>query len=162
MARFESDREDILREATGLVNRIELRCPWFSDSIVVGFRRNAAVSFFFGQDEVYQFDTSSRLRRGFWQGRLLKAERGQLIELTRHRTDSQTQLVRIDMPHEQAQAHLSRLESRLDQLGQSLADGDYEVVGQVAVGQTDVTALVAEWLRQRPAPILLAPTPRVG
>jgi hypothetical protein len=162
MAREESDREDLLREATGLVNRIELRCTWFEDSIVVGFRRNDAVSFFFGQDEVYQFDTSNRLRRGFWQGQLLKSEHGRLVELTRHRTDEQTQLLRLDLSSELAGSHLQRLESRLVMLLASLRAGEIEVVGHVSVGLADVQSLVRAWLEHRPRPIELARAPRVS
>ncbi len=97
MARQEFDREDIMREATGLVDRMEIRCPDCADAVVIGFRRQGTLSLFIGQDEVYQFDTHQALRRGYWQGRLLKAEAGRLIELTRHRTSSATQLLRREL-----------------------------------------------------------------
>ena len=44
MSRNEADREDLLREATALVNRIELQLEDADESWVVGFRRNDAAS----------------------------------------------------------------------------------------------------------------------
>src|SRR5204863_2544475 len=78
MAREESSREDLLREATALVERIEL-IPNGSTSdgrIVAGFRRNGALSVFFGEDPVYQFNAAGELRRAYTDGKLLKADRG--------------------------------------------------------------------------------------
>ena len=42
MARRESDREDLLREATALVERAELTIEGFDEPIVVGFRRDGS------------------------------------------------------------------------------------------------------------------------
>ena len=47
MARQESNREDLLREATALVERVELHVPAFEEPIVVGFRRDGCASFLF-------------------------------------------------------------------------------------------------------------------
>ena len=44
MARREQDREDILAEATALVERVELQIAGETDPIVVGFRRNPATA----------------------------------------------------------------------------------------------------------------------
>ncbi len=66
MARDESSREDLLREATALVERIELvphatdpliaASDLFDKHIVAGFRRDGALSVFFGEDPVYHFN----------------------------------------------------------------------------------------------------------
>ena len=47
MAQRETNREDLLREATALVERAEIRIPGESEPIVVGFRRDGSASFFF-------------------------------------------------------------------------------------------------------------------
>src|SRR5688572_18570527 len=65
MARQEQDREDILREATALVERVELLIPEFPEPIVAGFRRDGSASFFFGADPVLQFNAQGKLRRAF-------------------------------------------------------------------------------------------------
>lgn len=68
MARDESRREDLLREATAFVERIEL-VPSSSTSkaaetpIVVGFRADGALSVFFGEDPAYQFNAAGELLR---------------------------------------------------------------------------------------------------
>ena len=73
MARNQSDREDLLREATALVERAELRISGWSEPVVVGFRRGGGASLFFGGKEVYQFNAGGELRRAFVAGRLIKA-----------------------------------------------------------------------------------------
>src|SRR5262245_11539562 len=95
MGREESDREDLLREATALVERIEL-APDFGhagEHIVVGFRANGAASFFFGADSVFQFNAAGELRRAYCGGQLIKASRGQLVSLARQRLENETQLL---------------------------------------------------------------------
>src|SRR5512134_1308657 len=104
MARQESEREDLLREATALVERAELQLPSFAEPIVVGFRSGGAASFFFGSDPVYQFNSTGQLRRAFVAGKLLKAERGRLVALARERTAEEVALVRTGLdPAEQAE-----------------------------------------------------------
>src|SRR5215216_4505512 len=93
MAREGSSREDLLREATALVERIELlprttdRSMVASDlvgeHIIAGFRRDGALSIFFGEDPVYQFNAAGALRRAYCDGKLLKAARGRLAALQR-------------------------------------------------------------------------------
>src|SRR3954462_9073696 len=99
MAREESSREDLLREATALVERIEL-IPNGSTSdghIVAGFRLNGALSLFFGEEPVFQFNACGELRRAYSDGKLLKADRGRLAALGRVRTQNEVQLVRHEL-----------------------------------------------------------------
>ncbi len=63
MARHEEEREDLMRDAKALVDRIELVVPGFEEPVVVGFRTNGAASFYFGQDAVYHFNSQLELRR---------------------------------------------------------------------------------------------------
>ena len=97
MARQENPREDLLAEATALVERAELRIAGFAEPIVVGFRRNGAASIYFGQDAAYHFNTANELRRAFIGGTLYKADRGRLAALVRRRTAAEVELVRHDL-----------------------------------------------------------------
>src|SRR5437870_346539 len=112
MAQRETDREDLLAEATALVERVELSIESPSnadfaaslatrgtkhDPIVAGFRRDGSLSIFFGGDPVYQFNARGELRRAFVNGLLYKAVQGKLAALRRVRSADETQLVRHDL-----------------------------------------------------------------
>src|SRR5512138_3714273 len=92
MSRHESDREDLLREATALVERVELSVAGMTENVVAGFRRDGAASFFFGADPVYQFNAAGELRRAFVGGLLYKTDRGKLVEMRRERTAEAVEL----------------------------------------------------------------------
>ena len=146
MAREESSREDLLREATALVERIEL-IPKGSTSdghIVAGFRRNGALSVFFGEDPVYQFNAAGELRRAYTDGKLLKAERGRLSAFERVRTQNEVQLVRhelneTDMIHFQAQ-----MANHLQALAELINTNAFDVAGQVPP-DADVLGRLKRW-----------------
>ena len=57
MAKEQSDREDIMREATALTRRVSLEVSGFPEIIIIGFRSNRAMSLFVDQDPVYQFNS---------------------------------------------------------------------------------------------------------
>jgi hypothetical protein len=145
MARREQDREDILREATALVERVELEVDGMAEPVVVGFRRASGPAFFFGADPVYQFNSQGQLRRGYRQGRLLKAEAGRLVELTRERTSSQVILHRHQLDEQQCHEYLAELEGRLAELRAALESNSFRVTGQVPV-DADVVGRVVDWL----------------
>ena len=141
MARDESSREDLLHEATALVERIELvsrtadRSLAASDlvdqHIVAGFRRDGALSVFFGEDPVYQFNAAGELRRAYCDGKLLKATRGRLAALQRVRTEHEVQLVRHELSREEEAAFLSQMEERLRHLTGFINADMFDIVGQV-------------------------------
>lgn len=97
MARNEADREDLIREAVALSERIELQVPGFEEPITIGFRANSAMSVFIGQDRVYQFDPDGRLRRAYVTGFLYRSEQNTLARLQRVRTEAETRLLRHDL-----------------------------------------------------------------
>src|SRR3954447_14030342 len=109
MARHESDREDLLREATALVERVELKVAGFEEPIVVGFRRNGSASFYFGAESVYQFNTARELRRAYIDGVLYKAEQGRLVSLTRERGENAVSMFRVELDDNEAADILARL-----------------------------------------------------
>lgn len=155
MARQEQDREDLLREATALVERAELSVPGLDDAVVAGFRRDGAGSLFVGADPVFQFNRAGELRRAYRGGRLLKSEKGRLIELTRERGDRQVTLLRRELNEAEAVALLELFASVRAQLLSALTQRQYRLVGQVPE-QTDVVARIADWLAH------LAPSPAIA
>jgi hypothetical protein len=162
MARQESDREDILREATALIDRVELQCDGWVEPVVFGLRRQGAMSIFIGQDEVYQFDSHQALRRAFWHGQLLKAERGRLVQLTRERSPRQTVLRRRELTEQEQAEHLRRLERRIAGLCRVLEHGLYRVQGEVSGSGGSVVQRVLQWLDQFPSTAAVASNARVG
>ena len=145
MARREEDHEDILREATALVERVELEVDGIDGPVVVGFRQSSGPAFFFGTDPVYQFNAQGQLRRGYRQGRLGKAGTGRLIELTRERTSSRVNLRRHQLDEQQCNEYLAQLEDHLEELRQALESNSFRVTGQVPV-DADVIGRIVSWL----------------
>jgi hypothetical protein len=162
MAREESDREDLLREATALVERVELRTADEPESITAGFRRDGALSLFFGADPVFQFNTAGELRRAFRGGKLVKAERGKLVELTRLRTADETQLWRTELDAAATAALAGAMCERIGRLAEALAGGRLEIVGQVPAGADVIGRLRAELLKHTTRDVRIALSPRVG
>jgi hypothetical protein len=133
MAREEHDREDLLSEATALVERAELRMPGFADPVVIGFRRDGCGSIYLGAEPVWQFNSRGELRRAHVDGRLLKAERGRLVALERRRTETEVQLVRHELDADETASLLLRLQTAVTELSAALDSGDFELVGQSPV-----------------------------
>jgi hypothetical protein len=141
MARDESSRENLLREATALVERIELvlrstgsasiLSKLNGDQIVAGFRRNGALSIFFGEDPVYQFNAAGELRRAYCDGKLLKAVRGRLVSLQRVRAWNETQLISHEISHGDESALLARMAEYIGELAALIKANAFEVAGQV-------------------------------
>jgi hypothetical protein len=157
-ARQQVDREDLLREATALVERVELTISGFADPIVCGFRRDGSASFYFGADPVYQFNTASELRRAHIGGRLVKAERGRLVALSRERTEKEVALVRHELSDAETTATLAECSSFLFRLYETLQERPATINGQFPPS-ADVAGRVLVWLRDRPPTIPIAAVP---
>jgi hypothetical protein len=155
MAASESDREDLLREATALVERAELSVPSYTEPVVAGFRRDGAASFYFGAERVYQFNTTRELRRAYIDGLLYKAERGQLVALTRERSESEVSLVRRELTSDETSAILTSLASHLDRLRDALQAQACTLIGQVP-DDRDVEGRIKDWL------VALSSSPQVA
>ena len=74
MARIESDREDLIREATALQQRVEWAVPGEPEPVVTGFKRDGSLSVYFGQDPVYQFNPTGQLRRAYVEDFLFRTQ----------------------------------------------------------------------------------------
>ena len=158
MSRRESDREDLLHEATALIERAEIRIPDEFDSIVIGFRRDGSASFFFGADPVYQFNSAGEFRRGYIGGLLYKAEKGRLICLHRQRSETEVVLLRHELRSDKADALLATTRSRLAQLHDALASGSFILIGEVAP-HSNVVQRVLQWIAILPQEIHVANAP---
>jgi hypothetical protein len=152
MARDESSREDLLREATALVERVELRITGSDtvscdsvDHIVVGFRANGSASFFFGEDPVYQFNSAGELRRAYVDGLLFKAARGRLVSIERKRQPNEVQLLSRHLTDTEQVEFADKMRGRLRELADSLRKGQFAVIGQVPAA-ADVLSRVRNWL----------------
>ena len=164
MARQESDREDLIREATGLVDRVEYQVDFVDEPIVVGFRRDGSASFFFGQARVYQFNSQNQLRRGYLNDKLVKAERHSLVTLTRQRTDSEVQLIRHEMSEVEQQEYLAEARATIEALKTSIAENRAVILRSVSSDETTQSAhdRIVDWLRKWDGNVDIASTPRVA
>lgn len=160
MARQESPREDLLAEATALVERAELLLVAAAEPIVMGFRTNGAASVYFNQDTAYHFNSAGELRRAYLAGRLIKADRNQLASLDRHRIAGAVQLVRHDLTAEETGELLGDLCRRLDTLRTAISEQHVKLLRQMPEG-ADVLPRIVAWLERMAEPIRIARNPRV-
>ena len=161
MARHEQDREDILREATALVERIELEVPGYSDPVIVGFRRNGSASVFIGADPVFQFNSKHELRRAYVAGKLIKAERGRLVSMEKRRTATQVQMLSTELDASSVTEIQTTAAEHMKELADHLREGTFHVRGQVP-DSVDLVDRVRSWLEGLPAPITIAARPHAG
>lgn len=161
MSRTQSDREDLLREATALVERAGLQVAGNDEPVVVGFRAGGEASVFFGADPVYHFNADGELRRAYVGGLLYKAERGRLVSLRRQRSEREVALVRHDLSDSEAADLLSGMQKRLAELAAAIAGGAFQVFGQVPADR-DVLCRIRGWLATLPAPVRIAPAPNAS
>jgi len=159
MAREEHDREDLLREATALVERVQLSVPKFDEDVFAGFRRDGSASFYFGPDRAFHFTSDGKLRRAFGNGLLYKAEQGRLVALRRNRTASEVELHRQALSDAESAAIVEDFRHRAAALTESLDHETCHAVGQVPEG-FDVVGRVRAWLVDHAAQVTIANSPR--
>ena len=161
MARIETDCEDLLREATALVDRAELRVAGEAEPVTVGFRKGGALSVYFGGEAVYQFNAAGQLRRAFVDGLLYKSERGRLVALRRERTPTQVVLQSTQLGDAETTALVTAARDHLRRLELALDQGTFELVGQVTT-ISDFVSHLRQWLARMPQPWQVATRPNVG
>jgi len=131
MARHESDREELMAEATALRERIELALPDQGELIVVGFRDDGRWSVYFGSDPVLHFDAAGCVRRAFAEGALYRSQSHTLARLVRTRAAGKTALVRNDLERAQLLELLAQWTRRVEPLSVALHQGTARVVRQI-------------------------------
>ena len=123
MARKEADREDLIREATALRNRVEWQFPDEPEPVFAGVRPDGSLSIYFGADPVYQFSNAGGLRRAYVGGFLFRTQGTTLARLNRKRSTEETALLRRDLNTDELSEFLGKMDERLDRLRQVIADG---------------------------------------
>ncbi len=160
MARDEQDREDLLAEATALVERIQFK-SYAGLDIVVGFRRDGSASFYFGPDRVYQFTSDGHLRRAMLDGFLYKAEKGRLVRLRKQRGPDAVEMLRHELDPEACREFLGTMRGWLERLHDGFGKHFYRIVGQVP-SDLDVQGRVSCWLDEFAGRCDIAQTARVS
>jgi hypothetical protein len=160
MAQRESNREDLMREATALAQRAELMLPGAPEPIVVGFRRDGGASFFLGADPALHFNSAGELRRAYVDGQLYKAVKGRLVAMRRERTATETVLLSRELSSAEADGFLAMVHQRLAGLREFLSRGDAAVLRQVP-DDADLLRRILDWLSTLPAAIPIADAPNV-
>ncbi|MCG8585800.1 MAG: hypothetical protein MI757_13925 [Pirellulales bacterium] len=159
MARHEQDRENLLRDATALVQRVEFVMPNSETPVFVGFRRDGCASVYIDQDPVYHFNTANELRRAFVDGQLYKAQGSRLIAMERERSSEEVQLMSRPISDEDATEFLSAMNDSLSDLRRVIESRSVHVTGQVPA-DADLLGRVSTWLSKLPEPIAIAVSPR--
>ena len=129
--------------------------------MIVGFRADGAASVFFADDPVVHFNAAGELRRGYADGRLLKAEKGRLVSLNRIRTPNETQLVRHELTEGETADYLADVQRRIDALREALDRGQFRVLRQVPEHE-ELLAAVRVWLAAFGHFLVIAASPRAA
>jgi hypothetical protein len=143
MARHEEDREDLMREAVALPDRVELCVAGFEVPISIGFRTTSAMSIFVGQDPVYQYDPDGRLRRAFVGGLLYRSQHSTLAMLQRKRTETQTLLLRTDLGDAELSQFRENMNVLVSVLHQRLTFAEFETLRRVPEATDHISRILA-------------------
>ncbi len=161
MARQQSDREDLLTEAAGLFPRGELLVPSCDESIVVGARGNQAWSLYFGPDLVYHFNSAGELRRAFADGRIVKAEAGRLVSLTKNHAATAVNLLRHEFTREEQCNFMAALTANVRSLLAAIDSGKAKVLREIPA-EGELLKMLRQWLDRLELPPAVASVPNVS
>lgn len=154
MTRQAFPREDLIRDAVALVDRIEIFPP-AQPPVVIGFRRDGSASFYFGEQPAYQFNALRELRRAHLDG-IIKAEQRHLVRLNRRQADGEVQLVRHQFELVEQREFLEKARSRLTELRDQIEADEIEVGRQVSASESRVLPRVRDWLAELPSELIVA------
>jgi predicted DCC family thiol-disulfide oxidoreductase YuxK len=152
MSRHEADREDLMKEATALMRRVECLIPNEPEPVFAGYRRNGFLSIYFGPDPVYHFDDECRLRSVFADGLLYRSQGTTLARLERERTADESILRRHDLTPQELENFLTSMTNRLSVFADALQNHDFQIVSQIPQQATlidDLSTSLANILRGR-------------
>lgn len=177
MAKNTQDREDLLRDGTQFVRRVELEVRQLSEAKVApgndppptivfcGFRDNDAFSVYWGQDTVIQFNANGELRRAFWRDGKIASFKHALHWLNSE-GDGRVRLARTAFTEDESREFKLLVERVLSDLMSALDDlAATESTRSTLRGQIPDEAVVPEvraWLASRTTPIEFAMHPGVG
>jgi hypothetical protein len=150
-----------MREASALVERVELTIPGEAENVIAGYRRNGALSLFFGSQPVYQFNTLGELRRGYVEDSLLKANAGALVSMVREEEATRTVLRSRPLSPAAQELLLKTAHDRLLSVSSHLTNGTFQLVA-VVPDDVDVAQRLRDDLRQLvQQPVIVAQVPNV-
>ncbi len=161
MARQQSDREDLLAEAAGLLPRGELLVPNFADPVVVGARGNQAWSLYFGPDLVYHFNSAGELRRAFADERIVKAEAEKLVSLTKQQDATAVNLLRHEFTREEQGKFMDVLTTNVRSLLAAVDSGKAKVLREIPA-EGELLKVLRQWLDRLELPPAVASVPNVS
>jgi hypothetical protein len=147
VARQEEEREDLLAQATAFVERIEFEVAGMAEPVVIGFRRDGSGSLYLGQQEAFHFNARHQFRRGFRDGRLIKAEKGRLVELQRERTTQAVLLIRHELDDAEHYEYLANVRNHVRVLHEQAQQGILRVTRCVPA-ECSVARRVRDWLEE--------------
>ncbi len=159
MAIHESEREDLMREATAFGRRTEFFIADHPDAVFVGFRDDGRVSIYWGSDPVHHFDTEGRLRRSYVDGQLYRTQGLTLARLTRQRSAGASELVRHDLSQHDLQGFLETMDRQLAALAEHIRSSHVQQQTQIPA-QPDLLPMVLAAVqrvlnsRERLAPLI--------
>jgi hypothetical protein len=131
MARHETQREDLMAEATALCERIEFSVAGQAEPIVAGFRKNGQWSLYFGSDPAYHFASDGALRRAFVGNDLYRSQGATLARLRRARDRNEVRLVRHDLTSAELEEFMARMSEHLASLKAAIETGSSQVIRQI-------------------------------
>ena len=139
MALNEQPREDLLREAVQFPSRLLWRYQRSAKDrentpigeVFVGIRRNGGWSLYLDEECVLQFNAEQELRRVYWHGQKLAANRGRLESLTRLSRGGRVQLQRLPLAADRQDELLADCQRLLLQFVQLHKAGSFILEGQV-------------------------------
>lgn len=139
MAKETHDREDLLRDGMAMIHRGQTIID--GKEVFVGYRADGQASLYWDQDPVFQFNSSSELRRVYIDGVKLLAQQRQLLILKRHASAPSLRELSSD-------AVMQRLDQCLEKL--AALPGSAEEAGWQTVGQDtdDFHRRVREWAKE--------------
>lgn len=157
MAKEAQEREDLMRDASGLPVRVELKVPRESSegrtadqTVVCGFRESGALSVYWGQTLVLQFNADQELRRAYWSDQMVASYKHSPHWLKRNSSGGRVRLERQELTPIERDDLSAVVEQCLDRVHRALADGHAEVVAQIPTHE-DVAGKVLHWLEHHRA-----------
>lgn len=157
MAKQQQPKEDLIRDATALVQRIELRIA--ADTITIGFRDNGAASLFHNDEPAYHFNSENQLRRAYDNG-LIKSVDGRLIKMVREHSEESVQLKSKPLTDQEQEEFLDRLATSCDSIQAAIKNGECTATRQFPE-DADVLSTVTRWLRELKHPVEIATQPNL-
>jgi hypothetical protein len=154
MARIESDKEDLIRDASALIERTQIQCEGFPELITIGFFADGRCSIYFDQDPFYQFDSQGRLRRAYEAGFLYRSQQTTLSRIDRRRdTNADGDIERVvlqrgDLTVSELSEFLSRMRAWIERLHKRIMANEFQVLravtpdGGIPSGTQELLSLV--------------------